>query len=186
MRPHRLHAYAIVSDDDRIADAAGNFPDVLENDADWAYFQAGLDNCDLTLLGRRSHDASPNLRRRRRLIMSRSATGLEQRDDGFWWNPGDMKLAAALSQLLPDGGEIGVPGGQDVFDLIGAAGFASFHLARAEGTRLPGGRGLFKACEQGIPAAAVLAEGGLVAGEQTWLDEKAGVSLVVWRRPKTA
>ncbi|HEX2554943.1 MAG TPA: hypothetical protein VHL98_14685 [Microvirga sp.] len=176
-----LHGFAIVSDDDRIADAEGRFPDALKNDADWAYFQAGLDAADLTLLGRRSHEASPNLRGRRRLIMSRSVAALDRREDGTWWNPAGMGLAEALAALLPEGGHVAVPGGQDVFDRVGAAGFATFHLARARGRLLPGGRGLFAACESGVPAETVLAEGGLRPEPAFWLDEGAQVSLAVWR-----
>ena len=45
-----IHGYAIVSDDDRIADARGVMPRALLNDADWAYFQAELDRADLVVL----------------------------------------------------------------------------------------------------------------------------------------
>ena len=37
-----IHGLAIVSRDDRIADAAGAMPDSLRNEADWAYFQSGV------------------------------------------------------------------------------------------------------------------------------------------------
>lgn len=180
---HRLHAYAIVSADDRIADAQGRFPDCLRNDADWAHFQAGLDAARATLLGRRSHEASPNHRNRLRIVMSRSADGLERRADGFWWNPARVPLAQALAQAVPEGGDIGVPGGQDVFDHVGPGGFASFHLARAHDARLPGGRGLFRACESGIAAEDLLHAAGLVVGPPIWLDEPARVSLRVFRAP---
>ena len=42
MLDFRLHGYAIISDDHCIGDAQGRFPEALRNDADWAYFQAGL------------------------------------------------------------------------------------------------------------------------------------------------
>jgi hypothetical protein len=179
---HRLIGYAIVSADDRIADADGRFPEALRNDADWAHFQAGLDAAALTLLGRRSHEASPNVKGRRRLVMSRSSAGLEERADGWWWNPEVVTLGEALGSLLPDGGSVAVPGGRDVFDLVGAAGFSAFHLARATRVTLPGGRGLFAACESGTPAETVLAAGGLRAGPTRVLDEAAGVTLTVWQR----
>jgi hypothetical protein len=177
-----LHAFAIVSDDDAIADAQGRFPDVLKNDADWAYFQAALDRTDLVLLGRRSHEASPNVRQRRRLILTRSVGALEVRDDGIWWNPAGLPLGEVLDRLLPKGGQVGVPGGQHVFDLVGAARFTTFHLARAHGRLLPRGRRLFSACEQGIPAERLLECGALISDERVWLDQEAGVSLTVWRR----
>lgn len=180
---HSLHAYAIVSADDRIADAQGRFPDSLRNDADWDYFQAGLDAARATLLGRRSHEASPNHRNRLRIVMSRAADGLERREDAFWWNPARVPLGEALAAAVPDGGPVAVPGGQDVFDHVGPGGFASFHLARAHDARLPGGRGLFRACESGSPAEGLLRIAGLLPGGRIWLDEAARVSLIVFRAP---
>ncbi|MDE3175476.1 MAG: hypothetical protein KGM15_05120, partial [Pseudomonadota bacterium] len=59
-----IHGYAIVSQDDRIADAAGIMPECLKNDADWAHFQAELDRADWIALGRASHEAAPNQRGR--------------------------------------------------------------------------------------------------------------------------
>ena len=179
---HRLIGHAIVSADDRIADAAGVYPDALRNEADWALFQAALDAADLTLLGRTSHEAAPNTRRRRRLIVSSGADGLEQRADGWWLDPADVPLAEALARLLPAGGTVAVPGGQGVFDLVGAAGFAEFHLARNPAVTLPGGRGLFAACETGTAADAVLAAGGLHPAQSRTIDAAANVDLTVWRR----
>ena len=47
-----IHGYAIVSEDDRITDGSGATPEVLRNQADWAYFQRELDRADLVVLGR--------------------------------------------------------------------------------------------------------------------------------------
>src|SRR4051812_36675988 len=47
-----IHGYAIVSDNDCIADASGQTPDMLRNEADWAYFQAELNRSTVTVLGR--------------------------------------------------------------------------------------------------------------------------------------
>ena len=44
----QIHGYAIISDDDRIADSGGRTPPSLRNDADWAYFQRELDGADLS------------------------------------------------------------------------------------------------------------------------------------------
>ncbi len=180
---HALIAHAIVSDDDRIADADGRFPDALRNEADWKQFQAALDAAALTLVGRASHEAAPNTKRRRRLILSHRVRGLVEDGEGWWFNAADMPLGEALARLLPEGGTVAVPGGQAVFDLVGPAGFAEFHLARAHGVRLSGGRGLFSACEQGAAAADLLAAGGLVPGPAELIDPDAPVSLTVWRRP---
>ncbi len=179
---HRLIGHAIVSADDRIADSEGRMPAALHNEADWALFQAALDRASITLIGRASHDVTPNRKKRRRLIVSGSASGLEDRADGLWLNPAEMPLADALGLALPDGGEVAVVGGQGVFELVGAGGFAAFHLARARRVRLAGGRGLFAACERGVPAAAILAAGGLVADGEAMLDPEAEVTLTIWRR----
>lgn len=179
---HALIAHAIVSEDDRIADANGHFPEALRNEADFAQFQAALDRADLSLVGRASHVAAPNVRGRLRLILSRGVAGLSRDADGWWCNPADVPLAEALAQILPEGGEVAVPGGQGVFDLVGPAGFAEFHLARAHGVRLPGGRGLFAACERGVAAEDLLRDGGLVAGPTKRIDPVAKVDLTIWRR----
>ena len=179
---HRLIGHAIVSADDRIADASGRIPEELHNEADWALFQAALDRAALTLIGRASHEATPNRKNRRRLIVSGGVRGLEDRADGLWLNPADLPLIVALYRILPDGGEVAVVGGQRVFDLVGAAGFDSFHLARARRVRLPDGRGLFAACERGVPAESILLAGGLVADGETLLDPEAEVTLTIWRR----
>ena len=105
-----VHGYAIVSDDDRIADAEGRMPEILRNDADWAYFQAGLDASAVTVLGRLGHEANPNPRGRPRLVVSSSSQGLERRGDGWWWNPQALAWPEVLRQVLPRGGRVAVPG----------------------------------------------------------------------------
>ena len=180
MRRLEIHGYAIVSRDDRIADASGAMPDALRNDADWAYFQAELDRADWVALGRKSHEATPNTRGRRRLIVSSAARGLERRDDGVWWRPDAVGFDEVAARLLPEGGRLGVPGGQGVFELFLQLGFTAFHLACAEGATLPGGRGLFAATERGESAEEALRRAGLVGGPTRWLDQAAGVSLTVY------
>jgi len=158
-------------------------PEALRNDRDWALFQGALDHSALTLIGRASHELTPNPKGRRRLVVSGSASGLERRTDGIWLNPATVSLEKALTEVLPDGGEVAVVGGQAVFELVGAAGFAAFHLARARRLFLPGGRGLFRACEHGVPSASILLGGGLVAGQEKLIDPDAEVTLTIWSRP---
>ena len=177
-----IHGYAIVSDDDRIADAGGRTPDALRNDADWALFQSELDRADLVALGRLGHEANPNRRRRRRLVLSRSAAGLELRQDAWWWDPMKTPWDAAAARLLPHGGRVAVPGGQGVFDLYLAIGYDAFHLTRAHGVRLDAGRRLFCACGAGVSAETVLHGAGLRADPPVTIDAAADVALTVWRR----
>ncbi len=176
-----IHGYAIVSADDHIADATGAMPASLRNDADWAYFQAELDRADWVAIGRLSHEATPNPRGRRRLIVSGHADGVERREDGVWWRPATAPFEDVATQLMPDGGRLAVPGGQGVFELFLGVGYTAFHLARAETVKLPGGRGLFSSTENGEPADATLQRFGLKAGATRWLDEAARVSLTVYR-----
>jgi hypothetical protein len=177
-----IHGYAIVSRDDRIADATGRMPDSLRNDADWHYFQAELDRADWVALGRASHEAAPNARGRRRLIVSNRARGLERRDDGWWWRPDAVGFEEAAKRLGLVGGRVAVPGGQGVFELFLEIGYSSFHLARAEAAELPGGRGLFATTETGEPADARLRLAGLRPDGPRWLDQAASVSLTVYSR----
>lgn len=182
MRRVEVHGYAIVSDDDRIADASGETPPSLRNEADWAYFQEELDRASLTVLGRFGHGINPNRRNRPRMILSSAANGIERRDDGWWWNPGVIPWEQAIATALPDGGRVAVPGGRRVFDLFLDIGYDAFHLSRAEGVRVPGGIALFSACDDGAAAEAVLRERGLRPGARQIIDPAGPVSLVVWRR----
>lgn len=179
---HRLEGHAIVSADDMIADAAGSKPRALDHPADWARFQAALDEAVLVILGRRSHEASPDRHGRRRLVMSRSVAGLERRDDGWWWNPAGASLEEALQAAAPEGGTVAIPGGRLAFDYFLDAGFDAFHLTRNAGVTLPGGVPLFTACEDGTRAEAVLDRAGLSPVAIEVLDAAAGVTVTEWRR----
>ncbi len=181
-----IHGYAIVSADDRIADASGATPSALMNAADWAYFQAGLDAADIVVLGRLGHEANPNLKGRRRLVVSTASPGLQARPDGHWWNPGRMPWNEVAATLLPGGGRVAVPGGQGVFDLFLGIGYDIFHLSRAPNVTLGEGRLLFAACEEGVRAEHVLASTGLAAGPMKALDPGPPVTLTLWRRDRQA
>ncbi len=180
--PIQIHGYAIVSDDDRIAGAGGATPPSLRNDADWAYFQRELDRANLVALGRLGHEANPNVKGRRRLVLSSHASGLEQRGDAWWWSPAQAPWREAAATLLPNGGRVAVPGGQSVFDLFREIGYSAFHLSRAHGVRLGGGRALFAACDHGLSAEAVLRNADLRPGAPKIIDAAADVTLAVWRK----
>ena len=159
-----IHGYAIVSEDDRITDGSGATPEVLRNQADWAYFQRELDRADLVVLGRIGHEANPNTKGRPRLVVSSSSSGLEQRKDAWWWNPDRSDWDEATARILPGGGRVAVPGGRRVFDLFLRIGYAAFHLSRAEGVAIGSGTSLFSVCDRGASACAALFESGLEAG----------------------
>jgi hypothetical protein len=185
-RPVEVHGYAIVSDDNRIAAADGLTPLSLRNEKDWEYYQGALARSDLVVFGHTSHIAEPNTRGDPRVVISRSAAGgLERRPDAWFWNPQRTPWAEVAARLLPSGGEVAAPGGQGVFDLFLGIGFDVFHLSRARGVKLPGGRAVFSACDTGLSAEEVLAKAGLVVGEKILLDPAHGVEMNIWRRPLT-
>jgi hypothetical protein len=133
------------------------------------------------VFGRRSHEAEPNVRGDPRLVVSREAAGLEQRADAWWWNPEKVSWAEVVKARLPNGGDVAAPGGQIVFDLFLQIGYDAFHLSRAHGVKLPGGRAIFSACEGGVSAASVLTGAGLQVSEKIPLDPANGVDMYVWR-----
>jgi hypothetical protein len=174
--------YAIVSDDDKIAGADGMTPTSLRNEKDWELYQRAQELADLVVFARRSHELEPNVHRTLRLVVSREAAGLEQRPDSWWWDPRRTTWEAAAAQMLPKGGRVAVGGGQVVFDLFLMIGFDGFHLSRAHGVSLPGGRSVFSACDNGVPAATVLQRCGLSLDKTIPLDPAHGVEMTVWRR----
>jgi hypothetical protein len=178
---YRIEGHAIVSVDERIAGPDGRTPATLHNDADWRRFQAALDASAVVVLGRLSHEANPNKNRRNRLVVSSSATGIERRDDGWWWNPAEVPLTGALRAAAPAGGTAAVTGGRLVFDLV-LDSLDAFHLATVDGVRIAEGVPLFSAIGPGRSAGDVLTTAGLRPRPREILDAKAGVSLVTWRR----
>ena len=181
-RPIEIHGYAIVSDDDRIAGADGQIPPSLRNDKDWEQYQAALARSDLVVFARVSHENEPNTRGDPRVVVSRDANGLERRADGWWWNPADIGWPDVVAQVLPNGGEVAAPGGQGVFDLFLKIGYDVFHLARARGVALPGGRPVFSECGEGFSAEDVLMKYGLRPAERIELDATQGVEMNIWRK----
>jgi hypothetical protein len=182
---HRIEGHAIVCAGDRIADAAGAYPPELYNAADWARFQALLDQSDLVALGRLGHERHPNPGRQRLVATARVADLAADPADprATLWNPARVPVADVLARLLPEGGSVAVTGGTDVFELFRGHGYDAFDLARQTRVTLPDGRPLFPGVLRGVSAAALLAAGGLVAGATEMLDAAAGVTLTRWLRP---
>lgn len=181
---YEFHGHAIVSDDDRIADADGRMPGGLTHAADRARFRRELDRAGAVILGRHGHVAHPNSRRRKRVVVSSSVRGIEQRTDGWWWNPATASLAEILTQALPGGGIVAVPGGRRVFDLFLDL-YDEFHLVRARGVRIPDGIPVFSECAEGSSAEEVLGTHGMIAGDADILDSAAGLTVTVWTRPNS-
>lgn len=177
----KFEAFVVVGADDRICDANGQMPDALRNDAEWQFFQAGLDAADVTVLGRHSHEATPNHKARRRLILTRTAGSARSNAREVFWTPETTPLATALAAFDHPVDHLAVAGGQAVFDqfLTGPYRYTRFHLSRIDGVILPGGRSVFSACETaGRSAEQVLRAHGYRPGPVQRLDRTA--SVVSW------
>ena len=180
---YEIHGYAVVSDDDMIADRDGRMPDALRNDADRVHLRSELDRARIVVLGRITHERSPNLRRRPCIVLTRGVDGLAWNTGAWWWNPATMPLRLVLDRTVPERGRIAALGGQGVFDLIlSTAGFDAFHLTRIQGVTLPGGHAIFKATECGETVESVFRFSGLEPGPSVQIDPKVPIDLTVWRR----
>ena len=179
----RIEGYAVVSEDDRITDAAGRMPAALRSDAEWAFFQAGLDAADVIVLGRLSHEVTPNPKQRRRLVMTSSVDTVSAADAHrtVFWNPARTDLEPALTAFGCRIDHLAVAGGQRVFDhfLKGPHRYTAFHLSRIDGVRLPDGGPVFgDVGGKGLTAEDVLSAAGYRPGPRRQLDEIAHV--VTW------
>jgi hypothetical protein len=183
-RPDRIEGLAIVSADGMIADADGVQPEALKLEADQRFFHAMLDEATALAHGRNSSEGGPHMARRRRLILSRKIAGLARdplTDKTVHWNPAGARLDEAWEALGLSGGLLAVIGGTDPFGLFLDIGYDAFHLSRASHARLPGGRPVFP----GVPARkpeALLEQHGLKPDPVRVLDDKAGLTMITWRR----
>jgi hypothetical protein len=183
LRPPRIDGYAIVSEDGMLANAAGIMPDSLKFGADRQFFECGLDGVDVAVHGRHSHEQQPRSYLRHRLIVTRQVPAIAadpSNEQALFWNPTGASFEEALAALgIPDG-NVGIVGGPDVFEMF-LDRYDFFHLSRAPGVRLPGGRPVFP----GVPVRTpeeVLASHGLDRGERQLLDPAKGLAVVSWRR----
>jgi hypothetical protein len=183
-RPRRIEGYAIVSEDGMLANAAGIMPDQLKFEADQQFFERGLDGVDVVVHGRHSHEQQPHSQLRRRLIVTGNISGIAadpSNEKALFWNPRGASFEQALAALgMPDG-SVGVIGGTGVFGMF-LDRYDVFHLSRAPGVRLPGGRPVFPEVPARTPEQ-VLASHGLACGERQLLDPAHGVAVVGWLRP---
>lgn len=178
--------YAIVSADGFIADDRGHMPDALRFEADWDYFQTALDAVDITLLGRHTHEAAPNIKGRRRLVVSRGVRAVIQENVSTWWaNPKEVTPASAVAVVQGTAADVAVVGGTGVFGwILEEGGYAAFHLSVAHHVRLGAGRPLFDDVVGLDEATAKLVAKGMAVVRRSWLDEEAGLELMIFE-PRT-
>jgi hypothetical protein len=182
-RPRRIDGYAIVSEDGMLANGAGIMPDSLKFEADRRFFERGLDNVDVVVHGRHSHEQQPHSYLRRRLVLSRQLSAIAadpSNEKALLWNPAGASFEEALAALGMPEGRVGVIGGPEVFGMF-LDSYDFFHLSRAPEVRLPGGRPVFPEVPMRTPEE-VLASHGLDRGQRQMLDPAKGVAVVSWER----
>ena len=180
----RIEGYVIVSADGMIADAKGEMPDSIHNDADQRYFQEALDRAAAVVHGRHSHEGGPRAARRKRLIVTRRTSAIARdpaHPNALLWNPLGASLDPTLAQLGVADGTIAVIGGPEVFSLFLPL-YDAFHLSRAANAKIPGGLAVFTEVGPNATPEDVLVRHGLRPGPRRDLDASAGVSVVTWER----
>ena len=166
-----------------LANEAGIMPDSLKFEADQHFFERGLDGVDVVVHGRHSHEHQPHSHLRRRLILTRQIAALAadlSNEKALFWNPAGASFEEALAALGTPEASVGVVGGTDVFELF-LDRFDVFHLSRALGVRLPGGRPVFPGVPNQTPEE-VLTIHGLAPGPRQVLDPAKGLMIVSWQR----
>jgi dihydrofolate reductase len=178
-----VHGHAIVCGLARLTDAAGAMPDALRFEADWTLFQAALDRADVSLIGRRTHAAAPNARRRRRVVVTREPARPLDDDRAVAFDPVVGTLRSFLAGRFGEAAHVAVVGGTEVFDLAaGSLGYDAFMLTVAPTVRLAGGRPVFADCLDLLSLARRLADLGLARVETRTLVDGSPLRVEEWRR----
>jgi len=178
----RIEGYAIVSSDGMIADADCVMPNSLKFDADQRFLEAALDNADLLVHGRKSHEGQSNSAARRRLIMTRCIGRLERSRDvpnAWLWNPSGVPLEDACRLLGLSDGVIHIIGGTAAYDLF-LGRYDEFHLCRAGNVELPGGTPVLSRVGNGCSPEDVLRMHGLEPRAAKVLDPVHDLTYVRW------
>lgn len=181
--PRRIDGYAIISEDGMLANAAGVMPDSLKFDADQRFFAQQLDRVHAVAHGRHSHEQQPRSHLRRRLILTRHVAAIAPdpaNANALFWNPSGASFEAAWTRLGVPDGILAVIGGSEVFGMF-LDRYDMFHLSRAAGVWLPGGRSVFPEVPARTPEE-VLTRHRLRPGPRQVLDADKGVTLVAWHR----
>jgi dihydrofolate reductase len=170
--PRRIDGYAIISKDGMLANAAGIMPDSLKFAADQQFFKAGSTGSmwwcmDAVLMS--------NRHLRHRLILTRQVPAIAadpSNEKALFWNPAGASFEAALAALGTPEGSVDVVGGTDVFGLF-LDRFDVFHLSRALGVQLPGGRPVFPGVPKQTPEQVRLSMASPPASGRYWIRQKA-------------
>jgi hypothetical protein len=178
----RIEGYAIMSSDGMIADANCVMPNSLKFDADQQFLDASLDNADLLVHGRKSHEGQSNSAARRRLIMTRCIPRLERSREvanAWLWNPAAVPLEGACRLLGLYEGVIHIIGGTSAYDHF-LDRYAEFHLCRAGRVKLPGGTPVLSEVGNGVSPEDILKTHGLEPEPPKVLDADHDLTYVRW------
>ena len=180
----RIEGYVIVSADGMIADAQGVMPASIRNDADQAFFQAGLDRAAVIVHGRHSHEGGRRAARRKRLVVSRQVAttapdpaypnalfGIQPAQ--HWKKPSNNSALATVP--LPSSAA-------PKCSACSCRATTPFTCRARRMPKIPGGRPVFNEVGPNATPEDVLMRHGLKPGPRRDLDAAAGVSLVTWER----
>ncbi len=180
----RIEGYVIVSANGMLADAKGEMPDSIRNDADQRFFQDALDRAAVVVHGRHSYEGGPRAAQRKRLVLTRQIAAIAPdptHANALYWNPLGASFEQALELLGVSEGTVAVIGGPEVFSLFLPL-YDAFHLSRAANTTIPGGVAVFTEVGPNATPEDVLAQRGFRPGARRDLDKNANVSVVTWER----
>ena len=180
----RFEGCAIVSADGMLARTAGAHPPELIVEADQRFFAAKLDDADVIVHGRNSHEGQRNSANRKRLVATRKvATIAADPTDAHavLWNPAGASIEDAAARLGVRYGLVAVIGGTEIFDLF-LDRYDVFWLTVAPRVRFGGGVPVFSGVLE-AGADDVLRQHGLQPTETRMLDAAQDIVLTKWMRP---
>jgi dihydrofolate reductase len=166
-----------------LADAARVMPPSMIFEADQRFYENGLDQADVIVHGRHSKEQQQRSPLRRRLVMTRTIESIAahpRNPKALLWNPAEALLEDALAWFEIPEPNIAVIGGPEVFAFFLGL-YSAFHLSRAPGVWLPGGRPAFPEVPVQSPEE-ILATHGLFPDAPTILDEGKRLLTASWRR----
>jgi dihydrofolate reductase len=179
----RVEGCAIVSADGMLARTPGSHPPELTVEADQRFFEAKLDEADLIVHGRNSHEGQRNSPNRKRIVATRRISNVAldpENHNAVRWNPAGASIEEAAAHLGVSSGLVAVIGGTEIFDLF-LPHYDVFWLTVAARVRLPGGVPVFSGVPQSTPGD-ILHRCGLAPAETRMLDVARDVALMKWAR----
>jgi hypothetical protein len=179
-----IEAYVIVSANGMLADSTGVMPDSLKFPADQTFFEGALDDADLIVHGRHSHEEQKRSNERTRLILTGSVPALAPdtaHPHSTLWNPkgASFEDACKATGVAPSA-KIAIIGGPHVYAFF-LDRYDAFWLSQAHDIDLAGGLGVMPGVPERTPQD-ILAAAGLHAAETRVLDAAKRVDLTAWRR----